>query len=161
MGFNSVDPIAFGSVSHVTETLSHGLEVGTKRVVDGREYVLVYNDGGEQASPGLGMRTNGGAGSLYSCTVTTATGVGAGIGVVRNATLTTASYGWLVTKGVTPIEMGASSGTVATGKAAELGDDGLWFPVSDATGLRGPTQALALDTIVTGASGDAAVFMFG
>jgi len=157
MGFNSAGPVAFsGGPSNVTSALNLGRdpEVGQRAWFDGREYVFVYNDGGEQIDPGFGAVLQSGV-SGYSVTVSAVTSADLVVGVCRNATLTTGTYGWLVSRGITPVEMNASSGTVAAGDLLEVGANGDFQKVSNTTGNLAPAIGKALEAIVSSASGSA------
>lgn len=161
MSYQGISPIAFGSVSMVTTSLgANDAEVGTKRTVDGRDYVLVYNEGGASAMVGAGVVFNSAA-TGYSVTVSAATSADFVVGVVRHATLTTGAYGWVVTKGVTPIQMGATSGTVAVRGLVEVAANGLFVPVSNTTGNKAPAVGIALAEIVSSASGNAFISCYG
>lgn len=131
-------------------------EIGTRVTADGREYVFVYNAGGEQIGPGYAAVPNSAATGM-SVTVTATTSADCVIGVCRNATLTTGTYGWLVTRGVTPIQMGATSGTVAALGLVEVGANGVFVPTSLTTGNKAPAIGKALAEIVSSASGNAYV----
>lgn len=166
MAFDGVGPVIFkGGVSNVTSTLgANDPEVGARRWDGGREYVFVYNDGGEDIDPGLGAVLQSGA-TGYSVTVSSVTSNDLCVGVCRNATLTTGTYGWLVTKGITPVEMIATSGSVSAGGLLELGANGAFAPYSNTSGgtLPGaisPQIGKALEAIVSSASGSAYISVF-
>lgn len=155
MAYESVGPVIFGGISMVTSSLgSNDPEVGTVKVEGGREYVFVYNDGGEDINPGYGCVLQSGA-SGYSVTVSAVTSADIVVGVVRHATLTTGTYGWAVRRGITNIEMNATSGTVAAGDLIEIGANGDFNPVSNTTGNLAPALGKALEAIVSSASGSA------
>ena len=146
-------PVAFAGVSQVTATLgANDPEPGYRQTVGDEDYVFVYNAGTTQISPGLGAVLSAVTG--YSVTVSSTTSVDFLVGVCKHATLTTATYGWLVTRGFTSVEMGGTSGTVAAGGLIELGDDGEFYPVSNTTG-NGPVVGKAMEAIVSSASGQA------
>jgi len=160
MAFYSDSPVRMYGVSHVTASLSSKHpEVGTRMNDSGREYVWVYNAGGEDIDPGLGAVLIAGATDM-SCTVSSVTSADAVIGVCRNATLTTGTYGWLVTRGITPIEMGATSGTVASLGMVEIAANGMFVPVSNTTANIAPAVGKALAEIVSNASGSAYISVF-
>ena len=160
MGQYGVSPIRFGSVSMVTASLGHNdPELGTRCQDNGIDYIFVYNDGGSQISPGYGAVLQSGV-SGYSVTVSAATSTDLVVGVCRHATLTTGTYGWLVTKGITPVQMLASSGSVASRGLIEIGANGLFAPVSNTTGNAAPAVGQALAAIVSGASGNAFISVF-
>lgn len=142
--------VFFESVSNVTATNS--VEVGIERRVGDEYYQYVYNAGNSQINPGNGAILSGVTG--YSVTVSSTTSADFLVGVCKHSTLTTGTYGWLMTKGFTSIEMGGTSGTVAAGGLVELGDDGQFYPVSNTTG-NGPVVGKAMEAIVSAASGQA------
>jgi hypothetical protein len=155
MGFYSVDPIRFGSLSMVTSSLGPSdPKVGDRTWADGREYVFVYNDGGEDIGPGFGGVLQSGATGM-SVTVSSVTSDDICVGVVRHATLTTGTYGWLVSRGITNVEMNATSGTVAAGGLIEIAANGDFSPVSNTTANLAPAVGKALEAIVSSASGSA------
>jgi hypothetical protein len=155
MSFQSNYPIAFNSVSMVTATLgANDPELGTRLSTGGLEYVFVFNAGGEDIDPGLGAVLNSAATGM-SVTVSSATSADIVVGVCRHATLPTDTYGWLVTRGVTPIEMGATSGTVAALGLVEIAANGVFVPVSNTTGNKATPLGKALAEIVSNASGNA------
>jgi hypothetical protein len=146
-------PVVFAGVSQVTASLGpNDPEPGYRQTVGDEDYVFVYNAGTTQISPGLGAVLSAVTG--YSVTVSSTTSVDFLVGVCKHATLTTATYGWLVTRGFTSVEMGGTSGTVAAGGLIELGDDGEFYPVSNTTG-NGPVVGKAMEAIVSAASGQA------
>ena len=87
------------SVSAVTATPS--VELGTRRIVDGCEYVYMYN-GATVADQRLFVKPLT-AGVEYTFSVTTVSGAGnvKACGVVANQTIAAESYGWVMTKGYT------------------------------------------------------------
>ena len=108
MSLERISPVYFESVSAVTATNS--VELGSRRVdANGYEYVYCYNAGNSEVSPGFGVIVVTGL-SGFSCTLTSvAAGKHDFIGVVRHATLSTAKYGWIMTKGYHTVESGADS----------------------------------------------------
>jgi len=123
------------------------------------EYMFVYNDGGASIPTGYACVINSSA-SGYSVTVTAATSADLVIGVVRHVTLTTGAYGWVVVKGVTPIQMGATSGTVATRHLVEVAAGGVFVPVSNTTGNKAAAVGIAVNTIASSALGDAFINIY-
>jgi hypothetical protein len=103
------------SVSAVTATPS--VELGTRRIVNGSEYVYAYN-ALTVADQRLIVR-GATSGTGYSFSVTTTSGMGAPImGIVENQTCAAASYCWLLTKGYTKaIPSGVSTLAVGGGLA--------------------------------------------
>ena len=159
MAFIGADPARFVGVSHVTDSLgANHPEVGTRMSYGDEDYIWVYNTGADaQISPGLGAILSGVTG--YSVSVSSTTSADFLVGVCKHATITTGAYGWLVTKGFTSIEAGATSGTIAKGGLFELADDGLFVPVSNTTG-NGPAVGKAMEEIVSNASGSAYISVY-
>lgn len=128
MAFQSADPVVFESVSNVTATNS--VDLGTRATVDGRQYCYVYNAGNSQISIGQGAIMT--ASSGYSVTVSSTTGLDVFVGVCYHSTLTTGTYGWLVTHGHTKIKTPAGS-ICTNGDLLFAGGDGV-FGVNPLTG---------------------------
>jgi hypothetical protein len=155
MSFQGIAPIRFGSVSMVTATLGpNDPEVGTRTTVNGRDYVFVYNEGGTTISQGMGAVIFSTA-SGYSVTVSSVTSADICVGVCYHADIATTKYGWLVTKGIVPVEMMNTAGTVAAQGLIEIAGNGLFAPVSNTTGNKAPAVGKALAEIVSNASGAA------
>lgn len=123
-------PIETESVSNVT--LTNSVDLGTVRVYNGEEYVYVYNDTSGAVAPGLGMVMSGYTG--MSVTVSSNTYFNVCIGVVKHATFTTASYGWLLTRGFTNLKMDANSSGIVGGPVS-LGKDGAFYSILTANTL--------------------------
>lgn len=156
MGFNSAGPVAFyGGPSSVTSALNDNRdpEVGQRAFFDGREYVFVYNDGGEDINPGQGCVLQSGATGM-SVTVSAVTSADIVVGVVRNATLTTGDYGWAVTRGITPLEMDPDY-SAAVGEPVGVALNGNFALVSGATGNAVPAVGKMLEAAASAASGSA------
>lgn len=155
MGYYSSDPIRYLGVSNVVSSLeSKYPELGTRFVEDGREYVFVYNGGESDINPGYGAVIQTAATNM-SVTVSAVTSADIVVGVCRNATLTTGTYGFLVTRGITPVEMAAAAGTVAARGLIEIGANGVFVPVSNTSGNKAPAIGIALTATVSSASGEA------
>lgn len=112
-------PVYNESVSAVTATPS--VELGSRRIQAGEEYVYVYNDGGANINPGNGCVMSGNTG--MSVTVSSTTFFNACIGVVKHATLTTGTYGWVMTRGFSNLKMHADSSGIV-GNPVYLGLNG-------------------------------------
>jgi len=126
-----LSPISFGSVSMVTATLgANDPEVGMTRDDGDEKYIFVYNNGNSQISVGEGATVSAVTG--YSVTVSSVTHSDYPVGVCKHATLTTGTYGWLLTRGFSPAKAGPDSG-IATGNALTLGADGRWQAKSNST----------------------------
>jgi hypothetical protein len=116
-----VGPVVFESVSAVTATNS--VELGTKIHYEGKDYCYVYNAGNSQAIPGHGVTVSGVSG--YSVTVSSTTMVDVFVGVVHHTTLTTGTYGWVVTKGYAKVKAPTNQ-AIAAGDVLCAGVDGTW-----------------------------------
>lgn len=139
------DGIFEESVSAVTATNS--VELGARRYSDGIEYVYVYNAGGEEIGPLQGCTVS--AVSGYSVTVSSVCGANRLAGVPINATLTTATYGWVAQQGHTNVS-GNTQTLVGLGSYLQLGDNGTFstaavdvcgFAASAMTGSAGTFNA--------------------
>jgi hypothetical protein len=123
MSFYSDTPVIFGGVSAVTATPgSKDPEVGSRVSYAGNMYVYAYNAGNSEIYPGTAMACVAGAAS-YSGTLSTTAGLDVAFGVVRNATMATGTYGWVLTKGFGPAY---TSAAIAAGTALQPAANGLW-----------------------------------
>jgi hypothetical protein len=86
------------TVSAVTATPS--VQVGTRRLADGVEYIYAYN-GGSAANKGCPVILTSVSGYTFVVTYATAADRGSVIlGIVNNATCAAASYCWVATRGI-------------------------------------------------------------
>jgi hypothetical protein len=109
------------SVSAVTATNS--VEIGTRRIFNSEAYIYVYN-GGSNAQIGPGLFAAVTATSGYTVTVSSTSGQFA-VGVCKHATITTGTYGWLLTAGyVDGVFNGMASTALAGNEALQLAADG-------------------------------------
>jgi hypothetical protein len=147
----SLGPIYFGSLSMVTATRgSNDPELGDRVRSGKNEYCFVYNAGNSQAIPGLGVIMSGTSG--YSVTISSTQFVDPCFGVVKHATLTTGTYGWVVTRG--PVQaLSVADNSITTGALVVLGSDGKFTARSISTGYLAPAYAKAMDSIGSAASG--------
>lgn len=158
--YNSVGPVVFLGESGVTTTRSSkDPEVGQRKTFDNNEYLFVYNDCNSQINPGYAVIPQSGM-STASVTLTSVTNSGKVMGIVKNSTLPTASYGWVITRGTVAVEMNGTSGTVAVNGDIGIGALGVCTPVTIATGIFSPAFGQALAAIVSGASGQAYVGIY-
>lgn len=118
------------SVSNVTATNS--VLPGVQRCDDsGNRYIYVYNTSNSQISQGqFAVLATGVSG--YSVSVTNVTLQDLSLGVARNATLTTGTYGWLMYRGFSPISTDNVSGV--TGQVLALGALGNFQVLTSAAG---------------------------
>ncbi len=155
MKFRSVGPVVEEGVSAVTASPS--VELGTRRWEKGEEYVYCYNAGGGQASVNLGVKFVTGA-SGYSIAATSLTDVfNPCAGVVKHATLTTDTYGWVMTKGFVNVKLVSAS--TADYKMIALGAAGSFIEASGTTTLGTAAVVGHLLSHNTGAGGSAYAFI--
>lgn len=128
MSFQGLSPIAFGTVSMVTATLgTKDPEIGTIRHEGNETYRFVYAS--SEISVGRGATISGVSG--WTATVSS---VGASVGkdwfvgVVKHATISSGSYGWLCTHGFVPIHASAAV-AIAPGDIVYPGTDGFFTNV--------------------------------
>ncbi len=117
------------SVSAVTAT--NTVELGTIREMGGDVYKYMYNNGNSQISPGQCVTITALTG--YSVTVSTTTSISPVFGVVKHTTMTTGTYGWVLTQGQAPIRAEASTG-LAVADPVVAGTDGVNARKTGATG---------------------------
>lgn len=159
MANETIAPIRFSSASFTTTSLGvNDPQVGDFCEEGGRRYVFVYNDGGASAAAGYGVVMNSAA-TGYSVTVTSVSSADFLIGVVRNATLTTGAYAWVVCRGITSVQMGANA-SAAVRQNLELSANGTFAQVSNTTG-NGPCIGQALTAVASAGSTGAFVSCFG
>jgi hypothetical protein len=101
-------------------TASPSVSLMTRRLEGANEYLYVYNAGNSQIVPGYGVIAS--AMSLGSGTLS-AVGGEIPLGIVKNATITTGTYGWVVTRG--PVHVYATDGLVFGG-AVMIGANGVF-----------------------------------
>lgn len=140
----------FESVSAVTATPS--VEVGMRRTVGDETYVYCYNAGNSQIPPSYGVTLSAVTG--YSVTISTTTSVDFFVGVVKHTTLTTGTYGWIMTRGFCAVEMEADNSCTA-GQILTVAADGEFALKSNSTGYPAPAVAKAMEAMASGASGQA------
>jgi hypothetical protein len=155
MAFQSVGPIAFESVSNVTA--ANSVELGTRVTVNGNDYIYVYNAGNSQISKGYGAVLSGTTG--YSVTVSAITMVDFAVGICRNATLTTGTYGWLMTRGFSTFVAGAND-SFAAGNPIALAVDGAFANKTISTGYVTPHVGKTVQASDSGASAGYGYFSF-
>ncbi len=143
--------------SAVTATPS--VELGSRRVWKGEEYVYCYNAGGAAiaTSVNLGVKLITGC-SGYSVAATSITDtVNPCVGVVKHAQIGAASYGWVMVKGFATVSV--VTALTADYGALALGVDGKFISQSD-TSVAGTAAvcAYALNAN-TGAGGSVYAFV--
>jgi hypothetical protein len=154
MGYG-VAPIRFdGGVSNVTATPGYGVELGSLIDYDGKTYRYVYNAGNTQISIGEGCTVS--AVSGYSVTVSSTTMADFFVGVVHHATLTTATYGWVVVNGFSKVKAVANTGLTA-GDPLTAGGDGRWTPAVST--MTANVQGKCTIATASGGIGEAFVYL--
>lgn len=158
MSVYGIAPVRFGSVSMVTATLgANDPEVGTVVEEGDEKYIFVYNAGNSQISVGNGATMSGVTG--YSVTVSSVTAADLFVGVCKHATLTTGTYGWLLTRGFSQVQLGAND-SCTTGGVLTVGVDGTFALKSQSTGHQSPVIAKAMTGAASGTSCHAFVRIF-
>jgi len=155
MGVHGISPVRFEGVSQVTATNS--VELGTTCQFEGNEYMYVYNAGNSQASKGHAVVLSGTTG--YSVTVSSLTMTDFAVGMVKHATLTTATYGWVMTRGFATFIAGASD-SFASGNPIALGVDGAFVNKTLSTGFISPHVGKCLQATDSGVSAGYGYFKF-
>jgi len=154
MAFEGISPIRFDSISNVTSARGpKDPEIGSRCSYGNGDYLYVFNAGNSQASPGQLMTVTGTTG--YSATVSTTTMIDHVIGVVYHSTLTTGTYGWVLTAGYGPAKAPANSG-IAAGQLLTPGGDGVVAVKSISTDAPGATIGKCV--VATASAGVATAF---
>ena len=116
-------------VSQVTATPS--TRIGSRRQVDGEEYVYCYNAGGATIAQGRGVKFVTAA-SGYSVAATCLTDVYSPfVGVAKNVALAAADYGWIMTRGFASVVV--ISAVTSDGLMIALQTDGKFVEASGTT----------------------------
>jgi len=137
------------TVSAVTANPS--MLLGTRRFEQGDDYVYCYNNGTTQVTPGNGVILSGVTG--YSVTVSSVTSSDTFFGVVKHSTLTTGTYGWVLTRGFVPLRAAANSG-LAIGDYVMASDNGTFtVPGTVVTGYIGNFSGKATQATVSAGLG--------
>lgn len=116
--FQGLSPVAFEPVSTVTATPS--VDLGTRRIVNGEEYVYFYNAMASTATQGIGLTVSGLSG--YSLTRSTTASADLVVCFVKHADVPSGSYAWGLVRGV---QQAWFSSTMATGVLIGVGGDGV------------------------------------
>lgn len=145
------------SVSQVT--LTNSVEVGTRRIVAGDEYVYVYNASASSAQISTGYGVVLSAVSGYSVTVSSTTTTDFMIGICRHVTIPTAGYGWVLSRGFSSFNAGASD-SFAVGNLIAIGVDGAFASKSSATGYTGPVVGKCMVAAASGLSSGTGIGYF-
>lgn len=155
MTVQNISPVFFESISNVTATNS--VEVGTIRQEGDELYRYVYNAGNSQIPPSYACILS--AVSGYSVTISSTTSVDFCVGVVKHATLTTGTYGWVVTQGFCQVEMEADN-SGAAGALLVLAADGEFANKTISTGYPGQVVGKLMGAAASGASATAYISVY-
>lgn len=139
MSFYQASPISFESVSNVTATNS--VELGTRRIEAGEEYVYCYNAGNSVAQKGNLMIQSGGV-SANSLTISSTDALDIPMVGVKHATAATGTYFWGLVRG----QMRVTSLAVTAGDLLTTGADGVCATFITATLPTGVCIGRAIDT---------------
>ena len=161
---DGIGPVEKESVSNVT--LVNSVQLGTRKTVNAVDYIYVYNNGNTQISTGQmaniqAASMNSGYSVIVSCAVSGATGTWNVVGVCYHNTMATATYGWLVTRGLCfgvpdSGQISANSGDLLT-----CGNDGgfVSYAVSAGTGLlKAQALAVCLNSFITAQTAAGSVY---
>jgi hypothetical protein len=147
MGFSS-SGIQFESVSAVTATPS--VEVGTRRTEAGNDYLYVYNGSTETIPVGNAAIIGSGC-SGYTVAVSAVTQVDFGVGVVKHTAIPTLNYGWILTRGFSGFNAGASD-SFAVGSPLAVALSGVFAHKTISTGYVTPVVGKAVGACASGLS---------
>lgn len=116
----------------------------------GNQYVYVFNAGTQQISQGQ-FAVPGTNCSGYSVTASSTTFVDLSLGIARNATITTAAYGWLMYRGFSGFSTDVNA-SFTTGQAIMLGLNGNLQPATTVAGsfATAPIVGKTIQTVNTG-----------
>ena len=153
MSFQGADPIAFESVSAVTQTAS--VKLGARRIVDGEEYVYAYNDTGSAATQGALMIASGCSG--YSLTRSSTASADFPVCAVKHADLAAGDYFWGITRG----KCSMMSLAMTKGLLVGVGADGALKTFLTATFATGACIGKALDTSTASSRPECLIKLFG
>lgn len=146
---NGLSPVRFNSVSMVTATLGANDGAVGDVVDDGDErYILVYNNGNSQISKGRLAVISALTG--YSVTVSSTTSLDFPVGVVKHATLTTGTYGYLLVRGFGPCAANTDE-SLSAGNLLTVGADGACVAKTISTGY--PTPVVGKVMVATASAG--------
>ena len=132
MGIEGIKQLHTEDVSNTT--LTPTTDIGTVRWEGQNEYVYVYNAGGSDIPPGYGCCLTGVTG--HSVTISSVSNITPCLGVVQNATLVTASYGWVLKRGFMNLEASTIS-AFASGQNLQLGINGVFSDALTNAGAEG------------------------
>lgn len=153
MSVYGVGPISFESVSNVTSTNS--VELGTRRLEAGEEYVYCYNNTGSQVTQGALMVPSALTG--YSFTRSSTASGDFPTVAVKHAAVGAAQYFWGLVRG----DLTAMSIAMTKGELLTIGADGAIATAQVGSFPTGPIIGKALTTTTGNAQPSCKVRLFG
>lgn len=118
MGYNGIAPIFFKGLSNVTAVPD--VQLGTRRLENGEEYVYCYNNTGSSATQGCLMIASGGV-SGFSFTRSSTAAIDIPMVGVKHVTVPAGEYFWGLVRGT----MYILSATISAGNPIAIGADGV------------------------------------
>ena len=154
--FKTLAPISFESVSNVTATPSVAL--GTRRILNGEEYVYFCNGMVSAATAGIAMVVS--LSSSYTLTRSSVSEADFVVCFVKHADVAAGSYAWGLVRGICQIWTGS---TMSTGVMATIGLNGVVATgcVTTTLSFVGPTIAKMVSASTANNQGLAWVKCFG
>lgn len=127
-----VSPVMGANETVSTVTLTNTVPIGTEWADNaGNKYIYAFNASNSQLSQGqfcvLATNVSG-----YSVTITNVSGMDIAVGMVRNTTMPTLSFGWLMTKGFAGIS--TDNASFVTNQVIALGQNGNFQALTAAVG---------------------------
>jgi hypothetical protein len=150
MGYNGISPIFFKSVSNVTAVAD--VQLGTRRVESGEEYVYCYNNTGSSVTQGALMIK-----SLTSLTRSSTDALDWPLVCVKHAAVPAAEYFWGLVRG----EASVMSIAMTAGDLLTVGADGAVATYITATLPTGVFIGKALSTSTGNAQPNCHLRLFG
>ncbi len=142
-----------------TSSADQKYSLGVKHQKNGNDYIYVYNGGGSAIGTGkycVLQQSSSSFTSGYTVTVTNASLAGWMAGV-RQDTMSTGHYGFIMTRGVSLISTDSGEVSGVAGIDLALGTDG-GFVAAGATFSTAPRFGFTLNSFVTGATSKARIF---
>lgn len=158
MGFDTLGQVGVKVDDLGSSSTNPLYALGQKTMRSGNEYIYVYNGGNSAIATGqyAVLQSSGGSyTSGYTCTITSVSQANNMVGVAQN-TISTAYYGWLMTRGVSLIAPDSGAISIAAGNFLMQGTDGgfVAYAGTFTTAMLGANPALErqgylLNTLVT------------
>jgi hypothetical protein len=117
MGYNGIAPIFFKGLSNVTAVPD--VQLGTRRLENGEEYVYCYNNTGSSVTAGAMMTTSGLSGFSFTRSTTAAADIP--MVAVKHVAVPAGEYFWGLVRGSVRV----LSATISAGNCIQVGTDGV------------------------------------